>query len=513
MTIEKEKTFHGFLNLPVESQIAVIQQINDDRTLFRLFAANRYMWSFFKDNINIIFKPRISHLTDQPVNPLSLYKGYSPNKNKARLYVQDPEENHTVLSYMVFKGYEKAGSAYLATMANRDEMRHKVRNGYNLLCLAILSCNPAMVDLILAQPEASQLIDEANAYGDKPIHIAARVGNRQILKSLVTHASFNKDYINSRGNYSYCPLTNFCKYCPNDDLDFLQDLIGYAAKVDDEPTQYSSFLNDPIFLAIIHNKPKVAMVLLGYKKHDIKRYVSAPAYTLAQAIKRGYKDIVKLLALDCGVEIEPNCTPLESLLIASLSSFDLELIRIVFQIESRLYTKVARIQYERDGQVFNLPVFADYLLGAMQALISVPAGEETFEIYNLLVEFGLNTSMIWYDGGKNIFHYIATHLVTFLGKTQESIAYAEKIVSDLLHKDAMFNFRNKSDDRGVTPIQLLPDYKHQKSVTTFDEAIKDILSMAKKKETKTMENSAEEDMVEWQPVHDDADHRNQCTIM
>lgn len=514
------REFHNFLALPAELQIAIIQQINDDRTLFRLLAANRYMWSLFKGNVNTIFRLRVPHLTDltnQPVTPLVLQRAdaYLQNKDRARPYVEEKEENHTPLSYMIFQGFEKTAAAYLSAMTKREEMRHKARHGYNLLSLAILSCNPAMVDLVLAQQEASQLLDEADAYGDKSIHIATRVGNRQILKSLVSHPSFQREFINSRGNYSYCPLANFCHYHPYDNVDFLQDLISYGAKVDDVAKQYSSFISDPIYLAVAHKKPKVAMFLLGFKKHNINRFVSSPYVILGTAIQSGYKDIVKLLALECHVEIERTVDPEKSQLIAAMHFCDLELMRIVFQIESGLYERVPVKKYQCAGHEFNLPVFADYLLGAMNVLTHEPTSKETFEMYNLLVEFGFNTSMVWHSGGANVFHYIAPNLPSFIGETEESITFAEKIIDDLLNKDSSTNFRNKVDDRGVLPVQLLPKGEYQCSTAPFEERIKVLFAMARKKlaEASQAKEAGDTAIDEYEPkrlpVHDDA---NRCTL-
>lgn len=484
---ELTKTFHQFLALPLYLQMAVIREVKNDRALFRLFSANRHTWSLFKTSVHYIFDVKTSLLTDQPLTSFLFHRAkiYLSRQQQNKLYIKQKEENHTALSFMVFNGFEKTARLYMDAMKDRSEMRHRAQHGFNLLMLAILSRNFAMVDLILAQPEAPQLIDEVDTDGNQAIHFAAQVGDKSILKRLVRHPAFSPELVNVNGGFRYSPVAHFCKHGASDDPDFLDALVEYGAWIGSRASCYdgsagNGFLNDPIYLAIVNEKPRVALrLLLAFEKEDIRKYIQSPIFILKKAIQKGYKEVVISL-IERGVDSTNQNVPEKSLLVSAIASGDVDLIKIAFQIESSDYEKVLfKKIYHSRGQEFYLPVFADYLLCAINALMQCPASKKTMDIYHVLMEFGFNVSMLSHYEFDNVFHRAASNLTVFMGKTEESIFCAEKIIFDLLAMDLDHSARNKPDRKGASPVQLLPCSDLQSLSESFEEKVKALFSDAK----------------------------------
>lgn len=493
-----------FFSLPTDLQVAIIQRIKDPKSMFGFLFVNKNNLSLFKTHQSTIFQYKIQNVTHYAANPLRIYKDYIINEKKSSPFVREKEENHTKLSYFVYKGYENAVASYLSHLTLRDELRHKVRHNYNLLHLAILSNNPRLVALLLAQPEARALLQESNAYREKAIHFVSKAGNSKLLDLVTQHTDFLKDDINELGNY-YSPLGYFCKYCKNDDVHFLQKMIVLGARTDE---QYCTN-GIPFQLAIQNNKPEVAKILLGYIKEDIKNGRISGRFLLADAIKHGFIDIVKILAFECKVSVDRSRDPDYSLLRASIKLENLELINLVFELESDLYPDVSVDYSNYRGQLSKSPVLGDYLLGAMAALFERKATQNTFDIYALLIARGFHPGMTGYYSEDNVFHLLAKNITAFIGNSADSKTFAQPIIAALLKHDKGLDVQDRPNRKGKTPRQCFPNINPRTAIS-FEETINHIMRLDGAADLDDRIVDDIDDGKKKVPAHD-ADHR--CTIM
>lgn len=511
---EKTILFNRFLELPVECQIAIVQAIDDDITLCSFLSVNRDTFCLFQNNKNLIFQTRISNnLTSQPIQmAFAVYRDYFINQKRTAPFIKEVAEGHNTLSYLVFKGYEKAVSAYLKTMSSRDELLYKVRHDYNLVHLAILSKNPKMVDLILAQPESNEQINATNAYRDKAIHFAARTGCRFILKSIVEHVHFDKKSINEKAEHAYSPLANYCKYGDSDDVEFVQNLIRYGARINESEFSNSAVDSNetwcvngiPASIAIKNSKPRIAQFLLERIKDDIKKYVVCPNHILGYAIEYGYTDIVRLLANDCRIGIDRTVSFDSSKLSNILHLADIELMQIVFKLESSLYLSHS---HQEEGE-YIMPKFEDYMLTAMRSLFKISATSKTLAIYNQLIQFGFTISMTSRDG-SNVFHALARSIIPFCG-SKESSVYAQPIINDLLCKDVALNYKSRANGHNLTPMMCFENYNDCDKVISFEEELTKCTSSIAEMQCNVITSNVSD---EYRPgAHDDS-NRNGCNFM
>ncbi|STX55575.1 Ankyrin repeats (3 copies) [Legionella beliardensis] len=356
------------------------------------------------------------------------------NKDKESPYVHSSEEGHTLLSYMVYKGYERAVASYLEKMSSREELYHTARHKYNLIHLATLSNNAKMLELILAQPESQQLINQDNSYGNKPIHFAAKSGNTQLLRCLVTYEFFDKTTINAKNQDKYSPLAFYCLKGETDDTLFVKELLQYGANNDEREEECRNGL--PCILALENHKPNVALYLFNFAKEQVKE----KRFVLDKALRQGYKEIALFLINECQAEIEKVNSPHNSLLRAATLYNDVELLQLIFDLEKSMYENTSKTT-----SGYSLSTISGYLLGAMEGLLTLPANRHTELTYKKLVELGFDFSMRQNYTNKSIIDFLKENIDYFTRRGQ-AIAFAKPIIEDILERfKAQHEFSNEDE--------------------------------------------------------------------
>lgn len=424
-----------FINLPPETQVKIIGLIDDDKTLMSFLSASQSIYSNYVANRNLIFSYRVHSLvTEQKVmNAYKIYLDYKKCQGMKSPYVNDIKENHTPLSYMVFKGFEKAVAIYLNQMESREGLLHKVRHNYNLVHLAILSGNLDMLKLILAQPEAQHLINEADSYLAKPIHFVAKTANQNFLECLVTHPSFDKNSMNAEAQYLYTPLAYYCMYSDKDDVSFVKKMIEYGA----DKNEMKRINGLPCVIAIQKSKPAVGLYLCQFAKDQLNRS------TVNIAIEKGCTEIALFLMTEYKLEPKVECNFVYSLLKRAVDACDCKLMEIAFKFEKPIYDELAKEKSE-----YILPSLNDYLLTAMESMLSNRAGEKTQAVYSKLLELGFCFTMHDSYENKNIIDVLKKNIANFTWGKEEIYGFAKPIIQDILERFKL-----------TVPIAELADYE------------------------------------------------------
>ncbi|XP_078150788.1 protein ACCELERATED CELL DEATH 6-like isoform X2 [Carex rostrata] len=156
----------------------------DNRGILKQLLVGQSQLAYHKDKDG--YNPMHRAVLENKLMLVKILLEYDPNL----AYIKNESNGYTPFILAVHKGYLPIAEEIMSTCP--DSVYTPEKYGFNALHEAIYFEQPHLVDYILSTPQLHRFINQANNYGELPLHSAARKCDPKILRSLLTHAG--QDY-------------------------------------------------------------------------------------------------------------------------------------------------------------------------------------------------------------------------------------------------------------------------------------------------------------------------------